>query len=76
MMAKLTRLAHKIVIQVHLVAESYTICNSLSRCPVWELLDTPSYMADMWFHIVQIKNDICKSFIFVKDLIPVKVQET
>jgi len=31
MVAKLSRLTHKIVIQVHLVAESCTICSSCSR---------------------------------------------
>jgi hypothetical protein len=40
---KLTRLFHKIAIQLHLVAESCTICNSRSRRPVRKLLDTPSY---------------------------------
>jgi hypothetical protein len=44
MAAKLTRLTHKIVIQLHLVAESCTICSSCSRQPVWKLLDTPSYI--------------------------------
>jgi hypothetical protein len=43
MAAKLTRLTHKIVIQLHLVAESCTICSSRSRRPVQKLLDTPSY---------------------------------
>jgi hypothetical protein len=43
MAAKLTRLAHKIAIQLHLVAESCTICSSLSRRPVLKLLDTTSY---------------------------------
>jgi hypothetical protein len=33
MAAKLTRLTHKIAIQLHLVAESYTICSSCSRRP-------------------------------------------
>jgi len=42
-MAKLTRMIHKIVIQLHLVVESYTICSSHSRWPVQKLLDTPSY---------------------------------
>jgi hypothetical protein len=37
MTAKLTRLTHKIAIQLHLVAESYTICNSRSRRPVRKL---------------------------------------
>jgi hypothetical protein len=41
MAAKLIRLTHKIAIQLHLVAESCTICSSLSRWPVRKLLDTP-----------------------------------
>jgi hypothetical protein len=43
MAAKLTRLTHKIVIQLHLVAESCTICISRSSRPVRILLDTSSY---------------------------------
>jgi hypothetical protein len=43
MAAKLTRLTHEIAILLHLVAESFTICSSLSRRLVRELLDTPSY---------------------------------
>jgi hypothetical protein len=43
MAAKLTRLTHKIAIQLHLVAESCTSCSSRSRWPVRKLLDTPSY---------------------------------
>jgi hypothetical protein len=43
MTAKLTRLAHKIVIQLHLVAESWSICSSRSRRPVRRLLDKLSY---------------------------------
>jgi hypothetical protein len=42
MAAKLTRLTHKIAIQLHLVAESRTICSSRSRRLVRILLDTPS----------------------------------
>jgi hypothetical protein len=42
MAAKLTRLTYKITIQLHLVAESCTICSSRSRRPVRKLLDTPS----------------------------------
>jgi len=41
MAAKLTRLTHKIAIQLHLAAESYTILSSRSRRPVRKLLDTP-----------------------------------
>jgi len=43
MEAKLTRLTHKIEIQLHLVAESCTICSPRSRRSVRELLDTLSY---------------------------------
>jgi len=43
MVAKLTRMTHKIAIQLYLVAESCTICISRSRRPVRKLLDTPSY---------------------------------
>jgi hypothetical protein len=43
MAAKLTRLTHKIAIQLHLVAENYTICSSRSRRTVRKLLDTPLY---------------------------------
>jgi hypothetical protein len=38
MAAKLTRLTHKIAIQLHLVAESCTIYSSRSRRPVRKLL--------------------------------------
>jgi hypothetical protein len=40
---KLTRLTHKMVIQLNLVVESFTICGSRSRRPVRKLLDTLSY---------------------------------
>jgi hypothetical protein len=43
MAAKLTRLTHKIAIQLHLVAESCTICSSLSRRSVRKLFDILSY---------------------------------
>jgi len=43
MAAKLTRLTHKIEIQLDLVVESCTICISRFRRPVRKLLDTPSY---------------------------------
>jgi hypothetical protein len=42
MAEKLTRLTHKITVQVHQVAGSCTICRSCSRRPVRKLLDTPS----------------------------------
>jgi hypothetical protein len=44
MVAKLIRPTHRIAIQLHLVAESCTICSSRSRLPVRKLLDTPSYI--------------------------------
>jgi hypothetical protein len=44
MATKLTRLTKKIAIQLHLVAESCTICSSCSRRPIRKLLDTPSYV--------------------------------
>jgi hypothetical protein len=43
MAAKLTRLTHKIAVQLHLVAESCTICSSRFRWPVRELFDTRSH---------------------------------
>jgi hypothetical protein len=43
MAANVTRLAHKIATQLHLVAESCIICSSRSRRPVLKRLDTPSY---------------------------------
>jgi hypothetical protein len=43
MAAKLTRYTHKISTQLHLVAESCTICSSPSRRPVRKLVDTPSH---------------------------------
>jgi hypothetical protein len=40
--SKLTRLTHKITMQLLLMAESCTIFSSRSRLPVRKLLDTPS----------------------------------
>jgi hypothetical protein len=55
--AKLTRLTHKIAIQLHLVAQSCTIYSSRSRRPVQKLLDIPSYTE---FHdlIHQARQDV------------------
>jgi len=44
MAVKLTRLTQKISAQLHLVAESSTMCSSCSGRPVQKLLDTSSYM--------------------------------
>jgi hypothetical protein len=41
---KITRLTHKIAIQLYLVAESCTICSSYFWRPVRKLLDTLSYI--------------------------------
>jgi hypothetical protein len=43
MEAKLTRLTHKIAIQLYLVADSFTIYSYRSRQPVRKRLDTHSY---------------------------------
>jgi len=43
MAAKVTRLTHKIAIQLLLVSEGCTICSSCSKWPVRKLLVTPSY---------------------------------
>jgi hypothetical protein len=42
MASELTRLTHKIAIELHLVAKSCILCSSRSRRPVREVLDTPS----------------------------------
>jgi hypothetical protein len=47
MAAKLPRMTHRMMIQLHLVAESYTICSSRSRRPVRKLLDFPSYRGNL-----------------------------
>jgi len=41
MAAKLTRLTHNIAMELHLVAESCTICSFGSKRLVRKLLDTP-----------------------------------
>jgi hypothetical protein len=56
MTTKLTRVTHKIAIQLHLVAESCTICSSRSRWPVRKLLDTPSYLLYDSQEIVDIRH--------------------
>jgi hypothetical protein len=64
MAAKLTRLTHKIAIQVRLVAESCTICSSCSRRLVRKLLDTPLHMQ---FELAQIHkmNIKCKGSVYL-----------
>jgi hypothetical protein len=63
MTAKLTRLTHKVAIQLHLVAESCTICSSRSGPPVRKLLDTPSYI-----QASTLRTKILGSFNFQKKL--------
>jgi len=41
MAAKLTRLTHKIAVQLHLLTESCIICSYRSRRPVRKLSGTP-----------------------------------
>jgi hypothetical protein len=65
MVAKLTRLTHKIAIQIHLVAESCTICSSRSRRPVRKLLDTPSYMCGSHkLGVCTLVEENCKSALY------------
>jgi hypothetical protein len=54
MAAKLTRLTHKIAVQLYLMAESCSICCSRSRRPVRKLLDTPSYIYAFFSHTAHI----------------------
>jgi len=51
MAEKLTRLTHKIAIQLYLVAESCTICSSRSGRPVQKLLDTPVFSVPLRIQI-------------------------
>jgi hypothetical protein len=51
MAAKLTRLTHKLTIQLHLAAESCTICSSRTRRPVRKLLDITSHMCKARFEL-------------------------
>jgi len=44
MVAKLTRLIHKIATQLHLVAENCAICSSRSRRPAWNFWIHPRIM--------------------------------
>jgi len=43
MVEKITRLTHKIAMQLHLVSENWTICSSRYRQLVRKFLDTLSY---------------------------------
>jgi hypothetical protein len=61
MAAKLTRLTHKIAIQLLLVAESCTICISRSRRPVRKLVDTPSYGVQSQQIIMKLQEEITRN---------------
>jgi hypothetical protein len=67
MAAKHTRLAHKITIKLHLMAESYTICSSRSRQPVRKLLVTLSRMLFVCVCVCVILNRFLK-ILMVKGL--------
>jgi hypothetical protein len=56
MAAKLTILTHKIVIQLHLVAESCTIYTYRSRRLARKLLDTLSYMHLVIWYILTLSD--------------------
>jgi hypothetical protein len=58
MAVKLTRMTHKIAMQLHLVAESCTICSSRSRRAVRKLLDTSSYCRKPVAHYRHYKNSL------------------
>jgi hypothetical protein len=59
MAAKLTRMTHNIMIQLHLVAES----SSHSKWPVQKLLNTPSYK--VWY--LQQKTVDFKELLYASD---------
>jgi len=63
MEAKLTRLTHKIAIQLHLLEESYNIWSSRSTWPVLKLLGTPSYLPCGLFRFSN-QNILCISHLF------------
>jgi hypothetical protein len=66
MAVKLTRLTHKITIQLHLMAESWTICSSRSRRPVRKLLDTPSHIKDNFSLRVLCQHNLAQSRVLLE----------
>jgi hypothetical protein len=64
MAAKLTRLIHKIAIQLHLVADSCTIFSSRSRRLVRKLLDTPMYSLQFYINNYTSVNLLQKQTVF------------
>jgi hypothetical protein len=65
---KLTTLTHKIVIQLHLVAENCTICSSRSRRPVRKLLDTLTYL--LFPHLFSSLTCIFLNYIGLTSIVP------
>jgi hypothetical protein len=66
MVAKLTRLTHKIVMQLHLMAESCTIYGFRSRRPVRKLLDTPSQVLDISVSLYYTSQLKVQTFIYTR----------
>jgi hypothetical protein len=64
MAAKLTRLTHKISMQLHVLAESCTICSSRFRRPVRKLLDTSldRQYRPVYSHFISEFNIVCRIF--------------
>jgi hypothetical protein len=75
MAAKLTKLTHKIAIQLHLVAESCTIRSSRSRRPVRKLLDTASHVFQKWVECCK-KCIACKGRYFEKETVTAPPQSS
>jgi hypothetical protein len=73
MAAKLTSLTYKIAIQLHLVAESCTICSSRSRRPVRKLLDTPSYFETL--ALITEHNRVLHADSFLSNMSAVNMQQ-
>jgi hypothetical protein len=67
MATKLTRLTHKIVIQLQLVAENCTICSSLSRRQVRKILHTPSYSTlyplNWWMNSLSVRIPVREQYV-------------
>jgi hypothetical protein len=63
MATKLTRLTHKIAMQLLLVAENCTLCSFRSRLSVQKLLDTPSYKLLVVYSTRQIFNNGVGSYL-------------
>jgi hypothetical protein len=70
MAATLTRMTHKIAIQLHLVAESCTISSSRSKRPVRKFLDTPSFSKQ--FTVQIFSSQLCFQSITTSDCSEIK----